>query len=138
MTDQDSRAPYLQLAADLRRQIEAGELAPGEQLPSNRALAAKYGVAVLTAQKAVHALRAEGLLDTQPGLGVFVREARGERRMPEPKTYEDIIRSLDALHEDVRHIARRLDELEATAPTRGTAKRARQADGTGSTDQTQG
>ena len=43
--------PYSQLAAILRAQIESGELAPGQQLPSVVALAGIYEIAVPTVRK---------------------------------------------------------------------------------------
>ena len=44
-------APYLQLAAILRAQIESGELAPGAKLPSIIDLSQTYTVARVTAHK---------------------------------------------------------------------------------------
>ena len=40
--------PYLQLAGIIRGQIESGDLAPGQQLPSALKLASTYQVAVPT------------------------------------------------------------------------------------------
>jgi DNA-binding GntR family transcriptional regulator len=66
--------PYRQLAAIIRGQIEAGELAPGQQLPSVITLAAEYEVAVPTVRKAVSLLKAEGLVTGVAGYGTFVTE----------------------------------------------------------------
>ena len=71
-------APWRQLAALLRGRIEAGELAPGARLPSIVSLAQEYGLAVTTVQKAVGALREEGLIVTSP-MGTFVSEHQGPR-----------------------------------------------------------
>lgn len=65
---------YLRVAADLRRRIESGELAPGAKIPSVTAMASGYKVAGTTAQKAVRALKAAGFVTSQPGKGVFVRD----------------------------------------------------------------
>jgi DNA-binding GntR family transcriptional regulator len=54
--------PYAQIAAELREKIESGALQPGARVPSVRALAAEFGVSHATADKALSALRAEGLL----------------------------------------------------------------------------
>lgn len=54
--------PYAQIAEALREEIEGGALRPGDRVPSVRALAAKWGVSHATADKALSALRAEGLL----------------------------------------------------------------------------
>jgi len=47
--------------------------APGERLPSVRALMAKYGVGPSTVQRAMASLTGEGLIEARPGEGTFVR-----------------------------------------------------------------
>jgi GntR family transcriptional regulator len=69
----DPRPPYRQVADRLREAIVSGELAPGEPIPSVRALAQQYDVTNVTATRAVDQLRSEGLVDTQLGRGTFVR-----------------------------------------------------------------
>jgi DNA-binding GntR family transcriptional regulator len=54
--------PYAQIAAALRDQIEGGTLRPGDPVPSVRKLAEQYNVSTATADKALSALRSEGLL----------------------------------------------------------------------------
>jgi DNA-binding GntR family transcriptional regulator len=66
--------PYLQLAAIIRRQIDSGELAPGQQLPSAVSLAANFQVSVPTVRKAISLLKAEGLVTGVAGYGTFVAE----------------------------------------------------------------
>lgn len=66
--------PYAQIAEALRRKIEAGDLRPGDRVPSVRNLAAEYGVSAVTADKALSALRSEGLLVGSPGVGSTVAE----------------------------------------------------------------
>jgi len=66
-------APYLQLAAILRRQIESGELAPGVRLPSIITLSETYGIARVTAHKALRSLVDSGLAVVSPGRGMYVR-----------------------------------------------------------------
>lgn len=70
--------PYLRIAAALRRRIVSGELAPGERVPSTRAVVREWGVAMATATKALSVLRAEGLVRAVPGVGTVVAE-RGPR-----------------------------------------------------------
>jgi DNA-binding FadR family transcriptional regulator len=59
---------------DLTEQIESGELAPGDQLPSTAELRAQYGVSITVVRGAVNWLKAKGLVEGHPGLGVFVAE----------------------------------------------------------------
>ncbi|HEY9411201.1 MAG TPA: GntR family transcriptional regulator [Jiangellaceae bacterium] len=70
----DPRSPSRQIADDLRTAIESGEIPAGGKLPSERELVEKYGIAPQTARQAVALLKTEGLVDGQPGRGVFVRE----------------------------------------------------------------
>jgi GntR family transcriptional regulator len=73
MIDKDLDTPvYVQLADLLRAQIQSGELAPRRPLPSIRTLTQTYDVADGTVKKAVAVLRAEGLVRTVTGRGVFV------------------------------------------------------------------
>jgi GntR family transcriptional regulator len=64
--------PYMQLAAELRRRIEAGEITA--RLPGEKALQQEYGLALATVRKAVKVLRDEGLVRTVPGWGTYVTE----------------------------------------------------------------
>lgn len=61
------RAPYEAVAAQLREQIEQGELAPGAELPPVSEIAAKHAVSVGTAQRAVSLLRSQQLVVTSSG-----------------------------------------------------------------------
>ena len=66
-------APWRQIAQIYRNRIAAGELQPGDRLPSIRSIAQEYEVATTTAQKVIEALRNEGLAVTSP-MGAFVAE----------------------------------------------------------------
>jgi GntR family transcriptional regulator len=63
--------PYVQLAAQLRSRIEAGELTT--MLPSIMELTEQTGLSVNTVRRAVKLLIDEGLAYTVPGRGTFVR-----------------------------------------------------------------
>ncbi|MGH3192628.1 MAG: GntR family transcriptional regulator [Streptosporangiaceae bacterium] len=81
--DHDSSVPlYLQLAAILRRQIEAGELV--SRVPSVRTLAQEYGVSHITAGKALSVLREEGLIESVRGKGAYVIRPRLVPHLPVP------------------------------------------------------
>ena len=66
-------ARYAQIAAILRRGIESGKYPPGEPIPSQTALMQRYGVARMTASRAVAELVNEGLVVVVPGMGAYVR-----------------------------------------------------------------
>jgi GntR family transcriptional regulator len=67
------RATYLQLADILRARIASGALRPGDRLPSVHDLVIETQLADATIRKAMGVLRAEGLVRTAPGRGVYVR-----------------------------------------------------------------
>ncbi|MFG3418704.1 tyrosine-type recombinase/integrase [Micromonospora sp. NPDC048063] len=60
-------SPYRVIAAELREQIEAGALRPGDQLPTVAELAGAHGVSVGTAHRAVGLLTSEGLVNVARG-----------------------------------------------------------------------
>ncbi|MFG3053474.1 TetR/AcrR family transcriptional regulator C-terminal domain-containing protein [Kitasatospora sp. NPDC048239] len=64
--------PFQRIAAELRRRIATGELAPGERVPSTRRLAQDWGVALATATKAMTELRLEGLVEARARVGTVV------------------------------------------------------------------
>ncbi|MFE0046713.1 TetR/AcrR family transcriptional regulator C-terminal domain-containing protein [Streptomyces albireticuli] len=64
--------PYLRIAAELRRRIADGELAPGDRVPSTRRIAQEWNVALATATKVLTALRQEGLVEARPRIGTVV------------------------------------------------------------------
>ena len=64
------------IADELRGRIESGELAPGELLPSARRISRDWRVAIATATRVHAALRAAGLAETLPGIGVVVSRQR--------------------------------------------------------------
>ena len=63
---------YLQIIAQLKRRIAAGELPPGGRIASVRELAAAFGVNPNTMQRALTELEREGLLYTERTAGRFV------------------------------------------------------------------
>jgi DNA-binding transcriptional regulator YhcF (GntR family) len=75
---EDPRPPFQQVTAVLRAAILTRKLEPGDRIPSFAELAKHFGVAPMTAQKAVGILRDEGLVITRQGRGSFVRQ-RTER-----------------------------------------------------------
>ncbi|MFC7548064.1 TetR/AcrR family transcriptional regulator C-terminal domain-containing protein [Plantactinospora sp. GCM10030261] len=70
--------PYRRIVAELRRQILAGELAPGDRAPSVRRVARDWGVALATATRAMATLREEGYLRARPRVGTVVADRAGK------------------------------------------------------------
>ena len=65
---------YLQIAGYLRDQIVRGDLQVGDEVPSERELAASWGVARPTAARALEVLRSQGLVVARQGSGTYVRD----------------------------------------------------------------
>ncbi len=65
---------HYQLSEQIRRQIEAGELQPGDQLATEDALCQQYGISRGTVRRALDTLLHEGLIVRVQGHGTFVAE----------------------------------------------------------------
>ena len=65
---------YEQICTQIKAQIIAGKLAPGEALPSIRALAKDLRVSVITTKRAYEELEKAGYLYTVPAKGSYVAE----------------------------------------------------------------
>jgi GntR family transcriptional regulator len=63
---------FRQVIDQIRRQVMAGQLREGEQLPSVRDLAAQLRVNPMTISKAYGLLEMEGILERRRGVGLFV------------------------------------------------------------------
>lgn len=72
----DDRPRHIQIAADLRSKILAGDLT--ESLPSFSQLMTMYDTASSTAQRAVGLLKAEGFVEGQHGKGLVILPKRFE------------------------------------------------------------
>ena len=70
---------YRQVIDQIRRQVMAGQLREGEQLPSVRDLAAQLRVNPMTISKVYSLLEMEGLLDRRRGVGLFVAALAKEK-----------------------------------------------------------
>jgi DNA-binding transcriptional MocR family regulator len=77
---------YLQIAEDLRRQIEVGSLEG--QVPTEHDLREKYGVSRNTVRDAIARLTEMHLVEATPGKGTFVTKPVGalrDRPVPPPR-----------------------------------------------------
>ena len=68
-----SRARTQAAANRIRQQILSGAWADGGLLPSERDLAAQFGVARNTLRRILQQLEAEGLIENHPGRGSLIR-----------------------------------------------------------------
>ena len=66
-------ARFERIVVEIRAQIAAGTLAPGDRAPSARQITQEWGVAIATATKVLKQLQAEGLVRAVTGVGTIVQ-----------------------------------------------------------------
>ncbi|MEU3270488.1 GntR family transcriptional regulator [Saccharomonospora sp. NPDC006951] len=90
---------YDRLAGKIREQILAGELSPGDRLPTEPELSSYYQVSRNTAREALRALASQGLLTVRRGAagGTFVA-------IPPPQQISDSLQTSLALLADTAHL----------------------------------
>lgn len=121
---------YRQIANQLRDQILRGDRRPGEEVPSERALASTYGVSRPTATKALEVLRMQGFVESRQGSGSYVadvrvrsrareryRRAKDRGRIYPPDEYAKIV-AAELVEPAPEHVARALSLPEGTAAIR--------------------
>lgn len=85
-----SAARWNEITESLRQSIAEGALRPGDRLPSEKVLAAQWGVCRMTAHRALSELERAGLVARKRRVGTVVREQQTEedaspRHVPVPK-----------------------------------------------------
>lgn len=68
---------YLQIMEQIKTQIAAGNLKPGQKMPAVREIAIEAGVNPNTVQKALAELEREGLLYSERTSGRYVSDVKG-------------------------------------------------------------
>nr|WP_202546563.1 winged helix-turn-helix domain-containing protein [Streptomyces sp. SID2119] len=68
----ETRPKWRQVADIMRARIADGSYPIGSRMPAVVALTEEFGVAIATAQKVMRALRDEGLIRTEVGMGSYV------------------------------------------------------------------
>lgn len=69
---------WRQVAEVVRQRIADGTYPPRTRVPSVLQLQAEFGIATATGQKVHKALREEGLIYTEPGMGSFVASRKAD------------------------------------------------------------
>lgn len=109
------------VAASLERRILEGSLKPGDRLPSERELAAEFGVSRPSLREAIQKLASKGMLQSRQGGGTFVTEALAS---PFFDPWQDLMSSHPNLREDMLEFRRMLEGQAAE----WAAERATEAD----------
>jgi len=69
---------YRRIADQLQRDVENGRLLPGSRLPTQRDLARRLGITVVTVTRAYSEAAERGLVESTVGRGSFVRDRRDD------------------------------------------------------------
>ncbi|MGD8403847.1 MAG: GntR family transcriptional regulator [Anaerolineales bacterium] len=86
---------YTQIVEQIKQQVVAGELKPGDQLPTVRALALELRVNFNTVARAYRLLDEAGIISTQQGRGTYILD------VPPPERTDKLRRqALEALTRD--------------------------------------
>jgi len=98
------------VASELRGSIISGKFLPGDKLPTEPMLVEEYGVSRTVIRESIAALRADGMVDSRHGVGVFVNDPRpGHRAGLPPRAISKISEMLEELE------LRNAVEVEAAA-----------------------
>ena len=112
---------YDQISSQIKAQIIAGALQPGETLPSIRALAKDLKISVITTKRAYDELEAQGFITTVAGKGCFVAEKNLDLvREQQLKDLEghltaavELAKSCNISHQELHEMLRILSEEES-------------------------
>ncbi len=110
-----SQPPFAQLRTQILGQVADGALAPGDQLPTVRRLAADLGLAANTVARAYRELEADGVLEGRGRSGTYVRSTVTQGRAAPASAsaraaaerYADAVRSLGVPTDEALALVRR-------------------------------
>lgn len=113
IADSSSRPLYRQVADDIAAHIAAGDWRPGDRLPSEQALCARYRVSQITVRRALRELAYLGQVYSHHGLGWFVNT--GKSASPRNDEVAVILPELDGLTAPlVRCLSEELERIGLT------------------------
>ena len=126
VTFKSGKPVYLQLVDQVRAAAASGTLRSGDALPSIRPLAEELRVNRNTVAKAYAELESQGIIETLPGKGCFVRE--GQSPLRKDARRRALAETLDAAVVQAHHLQLDRDDFLRLAEERYDAiqhKRAR-------------
>jgi GntR family transcriptional regulator, phosphonate transport system regulatory protein len=102
--DQATSPLYIQIADELRRNLEESVYQIGDQLPTEAELSARFGVNRHTLRRAIEVLRHEGLVRVDRGRGMFVAAAPIAYTLSKRVRYNEALKAhgLQASHRTLR------------------------------------
>jgi GntR family transcriptional regulator len=115
--DPTCRLPiYRQLAQQLREAVARGRVQPEDRLPSVRELSRSLVINPNTVARVYTELEREGILNTRPGLGVYIARPKAElTKKVRKERFEELV---DHLLTEAVHFGFRAEEVIATVTVR--------------------
>lgn len=115
--DPTTRVPiYRQLMDQIRLAVARGRLKPGSRLPSVRVLSRELVVNPNTVARVYTELERDGVLNTRPGLGVFIAEPQGD--LSAAARRQRLAEIIDTFLTDAVHLGFSADEVLAAVAKR--------------------
>lgn len=109
---QAQRVTFQAIADTIERDITDGRFAPGARLPTHRAMAERFGVAVATVSRAYSEVQRRGLSKARVGDGTFVRVAASAGHEAAGKRVDLTVSAIEPL----RHMAEIFQSLVCVTP----------------------
>lgn len=117
--------PYARVKQFLKDGLADGTWAPGEQMPSEAELVARFGVSRMTVNRALKELQAEGLVERSQGVGTFAARLHRVSSTLTIRDLHDEIESRGHVHHAVVHVQRAEKAAPGLAAQLGLAVGAR-------------
>jgi GntR family transcriptional regulator, histidine utilization repressor len=122
---QSAAAPYARVKQYLKDELSRGQWSPGELMPSEADLVAKFGISRMTVNRALRELQAEGMVERVQGVGTFAAQLH---RVSSTLTIRDLHEEIEArghVHHAEVHLAREERATDGLALQLGVAAGAR-------------
>ena len=106
---------YEQIASQIKSAVIAGEVKPGDPLPSLRFLAKELRVSVISTKRAYEELEREGYITSVPGKGSFAAEIN--RELLQEEQYKRLEEHLNEAVDAARTVGISLEEMKGLLET---------------------
>lgn len=106
---------YEQIASQIKSAVIAGEVKPGDPLPSLRFLAKELRVSVISTKRAYEELEREGYITSVPGKGSFAAEIN--RELLQEEQYKRLEEHLNEAVDAARTAGISLEEMRGLLET---------------------
>ena len=106
---------YLQVIEQVKRSVAIGVLGAGEQLPTVKQLALDLTINPNTVAKAYRELERDGVIETSPGRGSFVKSSNGVTDTTKAAATDVARDAIDAAVREAKSIGLAADDIRTLA-----------------------